>query len=155
MSELSRISDLLNQSFSGGAWHGPALEELLEDVTFEQAAAKPLANAHTIWEIVLHITAWKETVLKRLAGEKADLTTEAENWPDVAEVTKTSWQNTLARLREAHENLRNMLSQDDESSLQKIVPGQNYDTYFMMHGLIHHDLYHAGQIALLKKAIKS
>ena len=133
MSELIRIIDLLNHSFSGCAWHGPALEELLEDVTFKQAATKPLSNAHSIWVIVLHITAWKETVLKRLGGEPANLTTEAENWPDVAEVTKTSWQNTLARLREAHENLRNMLSQDDESSLQKIVPGQNYDTYFMLH----------------------
>src|SRR5215210_5476913 len=94
MSEVKRIQDQLRRSFEGPAWHGPSIKELVADVTAEQAAAKPLAKAHSIWEIVLHIAAWEEGALRRLEGERAELSTE-EDWPPVTERSEAAWREAL------------------------------------------------------------
>lgn len=152
MSESQRIQDQLRRSIEGPAWHGPALLELLSDVTPGQAARRPVQQAHSIWELALHITAWMQIALRRLGGSTAEVSP-AEDWPPVSETRENAWAMALAGLRQAQAELGEAISALDESQLNAIVPGQRYSAYFMLHGVVQHNLYHAGQIALLKKAL--
>ena len=149
--EVKRIADQLRRAFEGEAWHGPSLRELLTGVTAEMAAAKPIANAHSIWEIALHIAAWENAVRRRLEGEAVDLPAE-EDWPKVTATSEAAWKKTLEALETSNTRLRETISRLTDSQLENKVAGQNHTMYFTLHGIIQHDLYHAGQIALLKKA---
>lgn len=152
-SETKRIADQLHRAYAGRAWHGPALRQLLLGVGAKQAAARPLRRAHTMWELVLHITAWKRAVLRRMQGKPLSLSP-AQNFPPMPKATPANWNSTLAALRTAQEDLHRALTALPEARLRRIVPGKRYTLYFMLHGLVQHDLYHAGQIALLKKAAR-
>ncbi len=149
--EPQRIADQLHRAYAGGAWHGPALRQLLHGVSAKQAAARPVRGAHTIWELVLHITAWNRAVLRRTQGKATSLSP-AENFPAMPRATTANWKQAQAALRAAQQDLHHAVSALPDSRLKKIVPGKRYSVYFMLHGLVQHDLYHAGQIALLKKA---
>lgn len=152
MSETKRIRDQLTRAFRGQAWHGPSVLELLSDVTAEQAAAHPVAGAHSIWELVLHIRAWERIAIRRIEENIAVEATAEEDWPPVKETTEHAWKNALNTLKLNHEALRGVVASLDEARLQEIIPGAQYSVYFLLHGVIQHGLYHAGQIALLKKA---
>lgn len=149
--EIARIIDQLQRAFDGNAWHGPALFEILEDVDASTAARRPIPDAHTIWELTLHVAGWDGVVLRRLRGKEATLEGE-DNFPVIANATEAAWQEALQVLRRDHEELLNELSTMPDSRLSERVPGKDYDIYFMLHGTVQHALYHAGQIALLKKA---
>jgi uncharacterized damage-inducible protein DinB len=151
MSEVARIGSQLKRAFEGEAWHGASLKELLADVTAEQAAARPLAGAHSIWELVLHIAAWEGVARRRLEGQTALIPSE-EDWPTVDDTSETAWREALTKLESGHKQLRSALRNLTDADLDKIVAGQQYSFYFLLHGVIQHDLYHAGQIALLRKA---
>jgi uncharacterized damage-inducible protein DinB len=150
-SESPRIADQLRRAFEGSAWHGPALLELLEDADAATAAAKPLPNIHSIWELVLHIAAWDGAVLRRLGGKKAQLKA-AQNFPRVPEPTEAAWREAIAQTKRTHDSLVKTVAALPDSRLRARVPGKRYDFYYMLHGLAQHELYHAGQIAVLKKA---
>jgi uncharacterized damage-inducible protein DinB len=152
MTEIERIEDQLRRAFEGGAWHGPALQEVLAGVTAERAAARPLANAHSIWEIVLHLTAWDAVVRRRLEGERVATPTEVD-WPPPTDTSDAAWSKTLERLKTNHTELRRAISSLDDSRLDDMLPGVDHQwpVYVTIHGSIQHYLYHAGQIALLKK----
>ncbi|MFZ0480777.1 MAG: DinB family protein [Terriglobales bacterium] len=153
MAEASRIADELRRAFEGEAWHGDSLFEILREVTAAQASAHPLPNAHSIWELVLHIAAWDDAVRRRMTGIAAVLSNE-ENFPTVTDTTETAWQKALGNLRSTHEQVVAAVERFPEASLSKQVPGKqgaHYTFYFMLHGLAQHAAYHAGQIALLKK----
>ena len=150
-SESALIADQLRRAFEGDAWHGPALLELLQGVNAATAAAKPVGNAHSIWELVLHIAAWDAAALRRLSGEKTQLTGEA-NFPAVPKPTEAAWRNGVARAKRTHERLVKTVGSLSESRLRERVPGKKYDFYHLLHGVAQHELYHAGQIAILKKA---
>ena len=151
MSETANIVDQLKRAFEGNAWHGPALNELLAGVSAEQAAARPLSRAHTIWEIVRHVNHWERVVCKRLKGERVDQPEEGD-WAEVGDAGPAAWQTTLANLREAQEALVQQASALPDARLQETAVGTDYSVYFMLHGIIQHNLYHGGQIALLKQA---
>jgi uncharacterized damage-inducible protein DinB len=151
LQETRRIEDQLNRSFRGEAWHGPCLQDLLQNVSFDRAAARPLANVHGIWEIVLHVTAWIDAVRRRLEGEPLDLSPE-QDWPPIPDAGEAAWRIALGNLEGAFEKLRGSVAALDPARLDDRVPGKPYSIYFMLHGVIQHNLYHAGQIALLKKA---
>src|SRR5262245_45404415 len=101
MKESKRIADQLKRAFEGDAWHGPSLEEILDGISANQAAAKPIASAHSIWEIVLHIAAWQDVVRVRLEGQSISLPDEGD-WPAVAELTDGQWKLALERLRSSY-----------------------------------------------------
>jgi uncharacterized damage-inducible protein DinB len=151
MSEAARIADQLRRAFDGIAWHGPALLELLDGVDAATAAAKPLPHVHCIWELVLHTAAWDGAVLRRLGGEKLQLTG-VKNFPPVDRPTETAWRKAVADLKRTHETLVRTVAALPDSRLWDRVPGKRYDFYHMLHGVVQHELYHAGQIAILKKA---
>ena len=150
MSEIANIVDELERAFEGNAWHGPALNELLAGVSAEKAAARPLSRAHTIWEIVRHVIHWEEVVCKRLKGERVDKPEDGD-WTEVDDVSPAAWQTTLTNLREAHQTLVRQTTALGDASLKEIAAGTDYTVYFMLHGVIQHNLYHGGQIALLKQ----
>ena len=152
-SEAFRIADQLLRAFDGEAWHGDSLFEILEGVTAAQAAARPIAGAHTIWELVLHIVAWDGAVLRRLGGAAVELS-DAENFPPVRDTSEAAWRLALAQVRRGHEELVAAVASLPDSRLEDMVPGKegaHYTSYYMLHGVVQHELYHAGQIALLKK----
>jgi uncharacterized damage-inducible protein DinB len=152
MREVERIVDQLNRAFAGGAWHGPAVMEILQGITAQQAAARPIAGAHSIWEIALHIEAWVRACRSRLAGDRAQLT-DAEDWPAVTEPDERAWEHARQSLGEAHDDLRSAISLLNDSQLdQPIIEGLS-SVYITVHGAIQHSLYHAGQIAILKKSL--
>ena len=153
MSETHRINSQLKRAYQGEAWHGPSLRELLADVTAAQAAAKPVPTVHSIWELAHHIIAWETVVRRRLAGEVVTDIPDEVNFPVINDASEAAWQESLQALAASNQALRDSIKQFDETRLDEIVPGMNYSHYFMLHGTIQHDLYHAGQIALLKKLV--
>jgi uncharacterized damage-inducible protein DinB len=153
MSESARIADQLRRAFDGEAWHGDSVLEILSGVTAAQAAARPIARAHTIWELTLHIAAWDGAVLRRMGGAAVELS-DAENFPRVTDAGDAAWRAAVAQLRRVHEQLIAAVVALPDSRLDDIVPGKegsHYTFYYMLHGVVQHELYHAGQIALLKK----
>ena len=153
MSRGQRVADAIERSVSGPMWHGPALADVLDGVTAEQAAARPIAGAHSIWELVLHATAWTEIVRERLAGSaKADPTPD-EDWPPVRDRSADAWRAAIERLKEAHRELAAEVATLDDAVLVGRVPGKDHSVILMFHGIVEHDAYHGGQIAILKKAL--
>ena len=152
--ELTRIEAQLKTTFEGPAWHGPAVLEQLRDVTPAEAAARPIAGAHTIWELVLHLSGAYDLVLRRLRGDGRQLTP-SEDWPPMAKPTDANWQEAIASLRGRNEATRHAVLRFDPARLTlPLVPEPPYTAYEQLIGLTQHDLYHAGQIALLKRALR-
>jgi len=150
MSRAKTFADQLKRVWGGDAWHGPNIQALVADVTPEQAAAKPLPRAHSIFEIVLHMTTWDGVAFKRLMGEKVDEVDDAKDWPDPGAATWGDARNALIttslRLREA------VLQLKDED-FEKKAPGSSSTQAELLRGIVDHDLYHSGQIALLRKGL--
>lgn len=153
MSEIIRILDQMDRGFAGDAWHGPALESLLDGISAEDASRHPIPGAHSIWELVNHIAAWNSIVGHRAAGEIVEVSAEID-WPPVWDSSEVVWKRSLEHMRECRSRLRGIVQKLTEQQLEETVPGENYSRYVMLHGLVQHDLYHAGQIAVLKKAIR-
>ena len=151
-SEAARIAEQLTRAYEGGAWHGPAVREVLAGVTAEAAAARPIPGAHSIWEIVQHITVWEDVVRRRLEGETVN-PTDAEDWPRVTDTGAAAWSATLARLERGNRALRDTVARLDDRLLDQPPAGSKSLRYVLAHGAVQHDLYHAGQIALLKKGV--
>ncbi len=134
MTEIERILDQLKRAYEGNAWYGPSLREVLAGITAEQARARPLHNAHSIWELVHHIAVWENVGRRRLTGDRAAIDISSpEDWPPADDTDDAAWEQAKAALDRGHQAL--------------------VTVYITLHGVIQHDLYHAGQIAMLKKAL--
>ena len=153
MNELEWVAAQLKQVYDGDAWHGPSLLEILKDVTAEQAVRRPIREAHSMWELVLHITAWESVVWRRMAGETIASLASDENFPRVADTSEAAWRGGLERLELANTELRAAIQSFPLARLGDIVPGRKYDFRTMLYGAAQHQIYHAGQIALLKRAV--
>jgi uncharacterized damage-inducible protein DinB len=155
MSEAARLADQIRRAFEGHAWHGDSIKELLAGVTAATAAARPIKNAHSIWELALHIAAWDEAVLRRIGGAAVELTNQ-QDFPPVKDTSPAAWRQTLSHLEQTHNQLIKAVAAFPDSRLQDQVPGKTedyYNFYYMFSGIVQHELYHAGQIALLKKTL--
>lgn len=164
MNELEHLADTIRRSHEGDAWHGPSLTEILQGVTAEQAS-KRVGDAHTIWELTEHIIAWLDIVRRRIEGERLtdDNLTWKDNWPPVPETTEENWHKTVSRAADANRRLcQRVLSfgigeldvpgvEFTMPALDSSVPGKDYTFAVMLNGAAQHVIYHAGQIALLKK----
>jgi uncharacterized damage-inducible protein DinB/heme-degrading monooxygenase HmoA len=152
--EAEALADELCRVWSGNAWHGPSLTEALEGLTAAEAARRPFANAHTIWELVHHITAWTDTVARRLDGEPLD-EPEVGDFPTVDATTPMAWSESLARLEAAHQRLTERVVRLTGTELEATVPLRAHTARLMVDGAIGHVVYHTGQIMLLRKAADS
>ena len=151
MSEIERIEGQLKLAFEGGAWHGPSVLETLEGITARQAGAHPIPGVHSIWELVAHIAAWENACRRRLTGDRAELSTD-EDWPAISDTSEAAWARTKSELIEGHRKLRESIAFLTEARLDEPILQDMRSVYVTLHGVIQHDLYHAGQIAVLKKA---
>src|SRR5215475_5464589 len=103
--ETERLEEQLRLALEGKAWHGPSVLELLAGVSAEQAASHPIAGAHSIWELVLHLRTDYDLVLRRMAGDGSELTMR-EGWPPCPPPTEEIWLQTVEDLRLGNEKLR-------------------------------------------------
>ena len=152
MTELEQFADTLQRAFDGESWQGDSLSELLADVTAEEARKRPLLNAHGIWELVLHITVWHRVVQRRIAGE-AVLPTGNDNFPEPGR-SDEEWAQAVEALRQSTHETADAIRRFDPKRLDDKVPGKDYRYRHMLCGVATHDAYHAGQIGLLKKALR-
>jgi uncharacterized damage-inducible protein DinB len=149
--ELERLEAQLKRSFEGQAWHGPSVLEALKDIAPDVAWSHPIGGAHSIWELVLHLSGTYRLVLRRLGGENAPLTP-AEDWPAVPPPTPAAWGEAIRSLRELNEQVRDAIRGFSPQQLdQPLTPGGSYTAYTQFIGITQHDVYHAGQIVLLKR----
>jgi uncharacterized damage-inducible protein DinB len=155
--EIARIIDQLQREHEGDPWHGSPLRDLLAGISCEVAAAHPIRHVHSVWEIVLHMTAWKNEVRRRLSGAPA-ATPEEGDWPDVPAPTAEAWASAVKKLEDAHAALVAAVRNLPESQLfeptsdpRNRETGAGVSYYVLLHGIVQHDVYHAGQIALVRK----
>jgi uncharacterized damage-inducible protein DinB len=163
MSRATRMADHIERTATGPMWHGPALLEILKNVACDQALARPLPAAHTIWEIVLHVTAWCEIARLRLKGQATGDPTPEQDWPPVPSAlpepgarSDTSpaaeWRLAVEQLAKSHRDLAEATRQLTDEQLAGPVPGLEYSVSVLLRGVVEHGTYHGGQIALLTKA---
>ena len=159
MTEIERICHDLRRGWDGDAWHGPPLRELLAGVTAAEAAAHPVAGAHSIWELVLHMAAWKGEVRRRLGGSAPADPLEGD-WPPVGETSEAVWAEARRTLGDAHEALERTVRGMTAADLEATIPGQRDQAtgagrtrYTTVLGILQHDAYHGGQIAVLRRAL--
>ncbi len=153
MTEMERITDQLRLAIEGEAWHGPSVFEALEGITAEQATTRPIPNGHSIWEILLHVTIWLEETVVRLRGLGRNLELEVE-WPEPpVGGGDDAWNESIARLRRAQANLTEELGRTDDVRLDQPIAEGFLSVYASLHGIVQHTVYHAGQIALLRKLV--
>jgi DinB superfamily len=155
--ESLRIADQLRRAFIRDAWHGSPLLDLLDDVSPDQARARPLAAAHSIWELVLHIDFWVQAAwnaTQDVAMPKMDGAggLAKGDWPALTDTGAVAWFEAQDRLFKNAERLIEAIETFEDAKLQDTVPGREYNFYRMFHGIVQHSLYHGGQIAILKKA---
>jgi uncharacterized damage-inducible protein DinB len=154
MSDIARIVDELERIYDGDAWHGPSLRDTLKGVAAAQAAARPIGDAHSIWEILRHIAGWNDVVTRRLEGHPTDEPAEGD-FPQIAQSSEAAWAGALANLERSHGRLITLISSLGPERLQETAAGENYSVSFMLHGMVRHIVYHSGQIAILKKMAKA
>lgn len=152
MTEIKRISEQLKCSFYKDAWHGPALLEVLTGVTAKQAAKRPIAKAHSIWELVLHSTTWVKAVDKTITEMVYTQVTDSANWPAVKDKSEASWKRTLDSLKKSHKKLERHVLGFKNAALAKKAGNTSSPFSRLLYGIILHNIYHAGQIAILKKS---
>lgn len=148
---------LLDETFDGPAWHGPALATVVRGFSARQAAWRPVPGRRSAWEIVLHCAYWEHRVHERVApGTAVPFPRVGANWPDLPEeVTTARWRADVALLKSVHAALRAAVASLSASSLNRPAPGQKKTRLENIIGVCCHDVYHAGQIRLLHRIQRS
>lgn len=157
--ESSRLVDQCKRAHDGDPWHGSPLKAHLDGVTAEQAARRPPGGAHSIWELVLHVTGWRNEVARRATGQPAGEPADGD-WPDAGDPTAARWHAALAALDASHQHLVSVIARlPDATMLQPTNDPRNRELgtgvsyYELLHGIVQHDAYHSGQIAIVKKVL--
>ena len=164
MSRATRLANHIERTVTGPMWHGPALIEVLDGVSRDQALARPLVGAHTIWELVLHITAWCDIARQRLKGQATGDPTPEQDWPPVPAALPngrdasgidpaSEWRRAVERLAQSHRDLAEDTKLLADEQLTALVAGLDYTVSVLLRGIVEHGTYHSGQIALLRKAV--
>ena len=151
MNESERLADQIERALNGEAWHGPSWREVLEGIGRGAALQRPVPGAHSIAEIVLHATTWHEVVRRRLQGESPEVS-EDQDWPKAAFATDQEWKDAVTRLFDTGRALRDTVAAFPPARLLEKRPNVDQNWYALAIGILQHDLYHAGQVGLLRKA---
>jgi len=147
----TRLADQLERSFRGGAWHGPALMEILVGLDGAAARWHPNATSHSIVEIVGHLSYWLEDTWRQILGEARPQGESGSDWGQSGHESEVAWQAALADLETAHGRLQAEVLRLTESRLDEARPGSDTTIRGLLIGILQHNAYHAGQIALLRK----
>ena len=149
MNEVKFLIDQIKTTFNGDSWHGPNLVKTLNGIDYEHAGTRVIGERHTIWELTDHITFWLEEVYKSVK-DKRNLDHTGNPWPRMG-ATEEDWTQSINRLEAAVNLLTGELITWTKADLAVTVPEANFTFKQMLHGTIHHNLYHAGQINVMKK----
>lgn len=156
MTSIQLLLRNLDQGYDHKSWHGPILKGSLRGVSAEQAAWRPAPDRHNIWELAVHAAYWKYSVLRRLRRDEVRFPLKGSNWfPRPEEVSETAWKADLRVLEETHRELRRAVESLRDEDLETIPEGSKTRIVDLVLGVAHHDIYHAGQIQLLKKMYRS
>ncbi len=155
--ELRLLLEILDQAYEKKAWHGPNLRGSIRGVSPGEAAWRPGKGRHNIRDIVLHAAYWKYAVRRRLLGEKrGTFTLKGSNWfrrPEV--LTEKAWRQEIAMLDKAHRSVRKAIWKLSPGKLHSRSKGGATRNVTLIYGMASHDLYHAGQIQLIKRLARS
>lgn len=151
--EISRIINMLQNTYDGAAWHGASVMEVINKISARQAFHEP-EHIHRICELVQHMITWRVFALKRLEGDDQFEVSQNEDWKDFSHADSAIWESIKKDLGKSQQKLIHALGQANDDLLSELVVGKAYDYYTMIHGVIQHDLYHLGEIALLSKEFK-
>jgi hypothetical protein len=156
--ECKRIAEELLFTLNGEAWYGDSVKKILDGVTSEQALSHPIPSAHSIWELVHHVDAWCKFANEAVQGVSIpgwpDMPQE-QDFPPVIDRDDQAWQRAIRSLFANHLKLVGAINGFGDSRLEMTVPGRPYKFYRLFQSAKQHAVYHAGQIALLKKALRS
>jgi len=147
---------LIDSAYDHVSWHGTNLRGSIRGVTPRQAAWRPAANRHNIWELVVHAAYWKYVAWRRLTGSKrGSFPLEGSNWMSrPQEVSAKAWKIDIQLLAEAHRTLRETVAGLRTTDLARKPKGSKVTTLALVTGVAAHDLYHAGQIQLLRRLMR-
>jgi hypothetical protein len=149
---LDMLLHVIDQGFDRQSWHGPNLRGSIRSVTHRQAMWRPQPARHNIWEHVLHAAYWKYTIRRRILGEKrGSFPIKGSNWFTPQDVTAAAWQRDVQLLVDTHKSMRASIADVPAAQLHKKIPGAKVTFFFLISGIAAHDVYHAGQIQLLKR----
>ena len=150
---LGMLLDLLDEAFDHVAWHGTTLRGSIRGVTAARASWRPLPKRHNIWELTVHAAYWKYAVRQRITGEKRGrFVYRGSNWfARPSSRDERAWKADVKLLVDEHRRLREVVATLDPRTLTQQVPGKRQSLAYMIRGIAAHDLYHAGQIQLLKR----
>ena len=148
--ELERIIDNLETVYRGDAWHGPSVTEILNSLKPEVVDQKHGFSKHTIAELIYHLIAWRRFIIEKLRDNiHYSLETDEDNWGDGKITSKEQWPALKSLFNETQKELVDILYDLDDELLDKRVPGEHYDFYKLLTGMIQHDTYHLGMIWVL------
>jgi uncharacterized damage-inducible protein DinB len=153
MTEVELIASQIDRAYRDGFWGGGSIGGLFHSLAASEAFAHPIPEAHSAWEIALHIGVWHDIFRGRIEGADIEDALESD-WPVPAGATAADWEATLAALDRGLERLVDAVRRLDPKELDAVVRGKNFTVYEMLHGIPQHDLYHAGQALMLRKAIR-
>ncbi|HEQ97999.1 MAG TPA: DinB family protein [candidate division Zixibacteria bacterium] len=150
------LLEQLDQAYYTRAWHGTTLKGSLRGLKPQQALWRPGKKRHNIWEIVLHCAYWKYAVRRRITGERqGSFPYKGSNWIQLPEVSDArSWRRTVSLLHDMHLLLCETVANLPASKLEYVPGGSKVPNYITIIGIASHDLYHTGQIQLIKKLMK-
>ncbi|PTS98583.1 DinB family protein [Flavobacterium sp. HMWF030] len=152
MSENKRISNLYQSVYNGEPWLEVTLAKTLKDVSAEQAYRKINPKLNTIWEIVNHLIQWRRNILRRVQGETI-ITPDHNYFVPVIDPSEAAWEQSLQNLEKSQESWNAFFVDFSDADLDKIYANNNHTYYEHLHGIIQHDVYHLGQIVILKKLL--
>jgi hypothetical protein len=153
-----RSAEQLASTAEGEAWYGDSLREILLDVTANQARARPIPDAHSIWELVLHLDAWVKFFSAAIRGTAIPpwpAMSREQDFPLVTETTDAAWETCVGTLLRHHMELAEAIEHFGDERLESTVPGRSYTFDRLFQSASLHAAYHAGQIALLKKMVRT
>ncbi len=164
MTELSRIMHQFENCFKGNpyAWHGSSLLPTIENILAEKAIQRPIPEVHNIWELVNHITIWRNEAKKSLEGDSFPFLPDDQEWPPIHDKSEEAWKETIDKLIITHKGFMETLTSFDPTLFDvRINIGEPWSSpwlettfYELIYGTLHHEIYHTGQIALLKKKLQ-
>ncbi len=147
---VTGLIDLFQRTFDGEAWHGPSVMKVLRNFPLDQMNTR-VGQSHSAIELVEHMTAWRQFAIHRLQGNKSFEVTELENFKLRENAGAEEWRQAIADLEKSQKVLLELLQDFPSNELSALVDGRSYPFYVLLHGLVHHDLYHLGQIILMKR----
>jgi hypothetical protein len=156
--QIRLLLEVYDQAFDHTAWHGTNLRGSIKGLKLPELSWRPQSKRHDSWEIILHCAYWKYVVWRRLTqkGKRGDFPRNPSDWPcHSKKPNNKEWQSDLELLVHYHELLRDAIFDFPENKLYRCPKGSKVNYIQTIYGVASHDLYHAGQIQLIKRMVRN